>query len=70
MAERMTASEAYRAGMLTLPPGYELQTDAEVLLLRRPDGSVADAFNADRVVPSEVAWAAEVDHRRHGRSSA
>src|SRR3712207_8349365 len=39
MAERMTALMAYRAGILTLPPGYELELDAELLLLRRPDGS-------------------------------
>jgi hypothetical protein len=70
MAERMTALEAYRAGILTLPPDYELEDLAGVLLLRREDGSLVAGFGADRVVPSEVAWAAEQDHRRHGRSSA
>jgi len=40
MADRMTALEAYRAGILTLPPGYELESDADLMLLRRDDGSV------------------------------
>ena len=70
MAERMTALEAYREGRLTLPPSYGLECDSELLPLRRDDGSVAAGFNTDRVVPSEVAWTAEQDHRRHGRSSA
>jgi hypothetical protein len=70
MVERMTALEAYRTGILILPPDYELETDAEVLLLRRPDGSVAAGFVAERVIPSEVVWAAREDHKRHGRSSA
>jgi hypothetical protein len=70
MAERMTALEAYRAGILALPPGYELETGAEVLILRRADGSVAAAFNADRVVPSEVAWTAEEDYRTRAKYTA
>jgi len=56
MADRMTALEAYRAGILTLPPGYELEFDADELLLRRDDGSVVAGFGAGRVIPSET-WA-------------
>jgi hypothetical protein len=43
---KFTAQEAHRAGKLYLPPSYELQYDADVLLLRRDDGSVAAAFSA------------------------
>ncbi len=31
--------------MLALPPGYELEFDADVLLLRRGNGSVAAGFS-------------------------
>ena len=33
--EKLTVLEAYRAGKLSLPPGYELQFDADMILLRR-----------------------------------
>jgi hypothetical protein len=59
MAEKMTALEAYWAGILILPPGYELVNLADVLLLRRDDGSVVAGFGTSRVTPSGVAWAAE-----------
>ena len=70
MAERMTALEAYRAGILALPPGYELEYDADVLLLLSDDGSVVAGFGTNKVSPSEVAWTAEEDYRTHGKSSA
>jgi hypothetical protein len=53
--EKPTALEAYRAGKLYLPPGYELEYGADVLLLRRDDGSVVAAFSARAATPSEVA---------------
>jgi hypothetical protein len=70
MAEKMTALEAYRAGILTLPPGYELENLADVLLLRRDDGSVAAGFGAAKVTPSEVAWTAEEDRGTRTRNTA
>ena len=45
--------------MLALPTDYKLEFDADVLLLRRGDGSVAAGFAAMSVTPSEVAWTAE-----------
>lgn len=69
MAERMTAFEAYRAGMLALPPGYELDLSAGLLLLRRDDGTLVAGFGASRVIPAEVAWAAEQDRRMRARRS-
>ncbi len=66
MAEKkMTALEAHRAGKLALPPGYELEHDPDVLLLRRDDGSVAAVFSARGAIPAEVARTAEKDHRQH-----
>ena len=71
MAEKMTALEAYRAGILTLPPGYELEDLADVLLLRRDDGSMVAAFGATRVSSSAVHATSEEDYyRKHGKSSA
>ncbi len=69
-AERLTALEAYRAGKLYLPPGYGLEYGAEVLLLRRSDGSMVAAFGAIGAAPSEVARTAEEDYRTHAKSSA
>ena len=68
--EKLTALEAYRAGKLHLPPGYELLYGADVLLLRRDDGSVVAALSARGATPSEVARTAEVDYRTDGNSSA
>jgi hypothetical protein len=64
MDEKMTASIAYRTGRMTLPPGYELEHGADVLLLRRGDGSVVAAFSATGATPAEVARVAEEDHKR------
>jgi hypothetical protein len=68
--EKFTALEAHRAGKLSLPPGYELEDGADVLLLRRDDGSVVAAFSVRGATPSEVVRAAEADYRTHGKSSA
>jgi hypothetical protein len=70
MAEKMTALEAHWAGKLALPPGYGLEHGADVLLLRRGDGSVAATFSARGVTPAEVARTAEEDHRHNARSTA
>jgi hypothetical protein len=68
--EKLTALEAHRAGRLYLPPGYELEYGADVLLLRREDGSVVAAFSARATTPSELARTAEEDYRANGKSSA
>jgi hypothetical protein len=67
--EKLTALEAYRAGKLHLPPGYELLYGADVLLLRRDDGSVVAALSARGATPSEVARTAEEDYGASGDSS-
>jgi hypothetical protein len=60
---RMTALSAYRAGKPSLPPGYGLEHGANVLLLRRRDGSVVATFSARDVAPAKVAQTAEADRR-------
>jgi hypothetical protein len=69
VAEKMTALEAYLAGILTLPPGYELEPGPDVLFLRRDDESVGAVF-VTGATPSEVARTAEEDYRKYGRSTA
>ena len=63
MAEKMSAWTAYQGGYMILPPGYGLQHGADVLLLRRGDGSIVAAFSARGVAPAEVARVAEEDRR-------
>jgi hypothetical protein len=69
-AERLTALEAHREGKLYLPPGYGLEYGADVLLLRRSNGSMVAAFSAIGAAPSDVASTAKEDYRTHGKSSA
>ncbi len=45
-----------------LPPGYRLETGADVLLLLGPDGSVVAAFSAQGAGPLEVFAAAWEDY--------
>ena len=68
--EKFTALEAHRAGKLHLPPGYKLEYGADVLLMRRDDGSVAATFSARGATPAEVVRIAEEDYRATGKSSA
>jgi hypothetical protein len=68
--EKFTALEAHRAGKLNLAPGYELEHGADMLLLRRNDGSVVAAFSARGATPAEVARTAEEDYMTHRKSSA
>jgi hypothetical protein len=60
---RMTALTAYLAGKITLPPGYGLEHGANVLLLRRKDGSVVATFYARDVAPAKIERTAEDDYR-------
>jgi hypothetical protein len=69
--EKLTALEAYRAGKLYLPPGYELEYGADVLVLRRGDGSLVAACSiTGSTTPAELARTAEEDYRAHGKNSA
>jgi hypothetical protein len=67
VAQRPTAKDAYLEGRLPLPPGYGLEHGADVLLLRRADGSVAATFSDRGAAPAEVARTAEKDHKRPAR---
>ena len=70
MAQRLTAKDAYLEGKLSLPPGYGLEHGADVLLLRRADGSVAATFSAEGAAPAKVARTAEGDHDRNDKRPA
>jgi len=63
----MTVLEAYRAGKLSLPPGYDLEFDADMILLRKDDATVA-AFGVASATPSEVTKAAWENYTR-GRNN-
>ena len=59
--------EAYQQGKLSLPPGYDLDFDPDMILLRKDDTTVA-AFGVADTTPSEVtkvAW----EHYTEGRNN-
>lgn len=68
MGTKMSALSAYRTGKLTLPCGYDVEHGADVLLLRRDDGSVVATFVAANTPPAEVMRIAEQDFRGKVRS--
>jgi hypothetical protein len=70
MTSKIKAWDAYRAGLMTLPPGYRLEYDADVLLLCRNDGSAVAAFSARGAAPSTLLRAAEDDYRVNSKHSA
>jgi hypothetical protein len=55
--DKLTVLEAYMTGRLALPPGYDLEFDADMILLRKDDALVA-AFGVADTTPSEVTEAA------------
>jgi hypothetical protein len=65
--EKLTALEAHLKGKLPLPPGYGLEFDADMILLRGEDAIVA-AFGVAGTSPSEVTKAAW-DHYTQGRNN-
>ena len=69
MTTKMSALSVYRVGKLRLPPGYRIEWDADLMTLRRADGSVVGAF-ALGATPSDVVRTAEVDYRANGKSGA
>ncbi len=69
MMTKMTALSAYWTGKLRLPPGYHIERDADLTMLRRADGSTVGAFAAG-AAPSEVVRTAEDDYRANGKTSA
>ena len=51
---------------MVLPPGYSLDMDPDVLVLRRADGSTVAVFSAVGADPSAVEREAREDYRRSG----
>jgi hypothetical protein len=47
-----------------LPAGYWLETDADTLILRRPDDSIVAVFSARGAEPSEIERAAVEDRQQ------
>ena len=50
-----------------LPFGYHLECDADLLIVRRSDGSFVAAFNAGNVDPFEVEWPVWEDEPYEGK---
>lgn len=70
MVDNVTALDAYQEGKLPLPPGYSLEYGADVLLLRREEGSVVAAFSARGTTSTEVERTARNDRRQSSRNTA
>ena len=51
---KLSAWAAHRAGNLRLPPGYRLERDADLLELRKTDGSLVAAFSVRGASPAAV----------------
>ena len=68
----LSGMDTYPMAMLVfrLPPGYRLQMDPDVLVLRRADGSMAAAFSGPGADPAEVEGEAVEDYRRSGEDTA
>lgn len=49
---------------LQLPPGYQLERDLDLLILRRPDGSTVATFSARGAMPERVEEEAREDAAR------
>jgi hypothetical protein len=64
-SKKLTALGAYRAGKMSLPPGYDIWLDAELLTLHREDGSMVASFVVS-AAPSKVVRTAEGDYRATG----
>ena len=67
-SKKLTALDAYRAGKLSLPPGYHIRLDAECFTLHRDDGSMVASFVAG-AAPAEVVREAEEDYRGTGAAA-
>jgi hypothetical protein len=63
VSTRTTALSAHLAGKMALPPGYGQEHGANVLPLRRKDGSVVATFYARDVAPAKAERRAEDDYR-------
>jgi hypothetical protein len=69
MVKNVSALDAYQEGQLPLPPGYAIEHGADVLLLRREEGSVVAAFSARGAAAKEVKRIAWDDHRQSSNTA-
>jgi hypothetical protein len=69
MLEKLTMLEAWREGKLCLPPGYDLEREADLVFLRRKDGIMVAPFWVDGTTPSAVTRIAWEDYRFTCRSA-
>jgi hypothetical protein len=67
--KKLTVLEAWREGKLCLPPGYDLEHEADLMLLRREDGILVAAFGVDGTTPSGVTTTAWEDYKFTRRSA-
>jgi hypothetical protein len=65
---KLTVLEAYREGKLPLPPGYGLEFDADMILLRDDNGAIVAAFGVADNSPSGVTKSAWEDYTQ-GRNN-
>lgn len=68
--EKLTVLEAHRGGKLAPPPGYRLEFDADMIVLRGKGGAIVAAFGVADATPSGVTKAAREDHTRGRNNSA
>ena len=66
--EKLTVLEAHREGKLSLPRGYGLEFDADMIILRGEGNAIVAAFGVADTTPSEVtkvAW----EHYTEGQNN-
>ena len=68
--EKLTVLEAHREGKMYLPPGYGLEFDADMIILRGKDNAIVAAFGVADTSPSEVTQVAREYYTRGRKNSA
>lgn len=63
MLKKLTMLEVWQEGKLSLPPGYGLEQDHDLMFLRRQDGTLAATFGVTGTAPSRVTRTAWEDHK-------
>jgi hypothetical protein len=66
---KLTAWAAHGTSQLPLPPGYRIERDADLMELRRSNGSLVAVFSVRGAAPAAVVGAAKEDHRGHKRTA-
>ena len=66
---KLTAWAAHETSQLPLPPGYRIERDADLMELRRSNGSLDAVFSVRGAAPAAVVRVAKEDHRGHKRTA-